>query len=81
MVYKLPKGVGEQYTTVIERYMPGMGKSVVKNVLSQFDVTNSQAEANARIVSILMPFVGPIGASELENKLNDIKVPNTSKSL
>lgn len=81
MIYKIPKGVGEQYTTVIETYMPGMGGSVVKNILSQFDITNSQAEANARIVSTLMPFVGPIVASELENKLNNIKVPNTSKSL
>jgi hypothetical protein len=81
MVYKLPKGVGEQYTTVIETYMPGMGGSVVKNILSQFDVTKSQVEANARIVSTLIPFIGPIDASELENKLNSIKVPNTSKSL
>ena len=81
MVYKLPKGIGEQYTTIIEGYMPGMGEIVVKNILSQFDVTKSQVAANERIISLLMPFVGPVSASELENELNNVKVPNTSKSL
>jgi hypothetical protein len=73
-MYKIPENVMKQYLIVIDKYVNDVGKMVVKEILPQFDLASEQRLANQKIATVLEPFTGAEGSSQLESELNKIKV-------